>query len=71
MRIYQFENFNPEHDTNIALMFLIGNNDFRKPASSLIIRDNKNYKFDWGYDWEWVTKRSNGIVNSFKYVDDL
>lgn len=68
MRIYQFENSNPEYDKNIRFMFLIGDNEFIKGATSYSSHDDDSI-LNWDNSWEWLTRGI--IINTFSYKDDL
>ena len=69
MRIYQFDNIDPENDKEIRLLFLIGDNEFKSGATSYS-SVGKYDTFKWSASWEWLT-RGRVIVNSFSYKDDL
>lgn len=68
MRIYQFDNSDPENDKDIRFMFLIGDNEFIKGATSYVSHDNDSI-FKWANSWEWLTRGI--LINTFSYKDDL
>lgn len=67
MRIYQFDNNDPDDEKDIRLMFLIGDNDFKLGATSYV--DFGKSKFYWSAEWKWLTNKT--FVNTFSYKDDL
>lgn len=68
MRIYQFDNSDPTSDKDIRLMFLIGDNEFIKGATSYALYGKKK-DYKWNLNWGWLI--SDIIVNTFSYKDDL
>jgi len=61
MKIYQFDNINPNQDNNIRLMFFILKDDI---GTSKII--NQNDLMTWTYYAHFVNNKN--IVTDFKYI---